>query len=125
MRVLGPKTYCDKFEPTTLEGQICYSLDVRKFERKDTKLGKKGGLFLLLDPYPYPINSTNVKNAGNDQESFKVYIHTLAGHTAFTPGVYALHTLKRMTGKSNFYEIPDSQKECQVHSRERNALIYS
>ena len=59
-----------------------------------------------------------VKTARNDQESFKVYIHTLAENTAFGPGAYAMHTLKKMTGKSNFYQMPDSQKECQVHSRE-------
>ena len=113
-------TLCDKFEPTILEGQLCYSLDVTTFERKVTGKGKQSGLFLLLDPNPYPMQSFDigVKAARNDQESFKVYIHTLAGHTAFGPGAYAMHTLKRMTGKQNFYDLPDSQKECQVHSRE-------
>ena len=117
----GPTTFCDKFEPTILEGQLCYSLNVTKFERKDTKLGKRNGLFLLLDPNPYPMESTDgrVKAARNDQESFKVYIHTLAPHTAFGPGAYAMHTLKKMTGKTSFYQMRDSQKECQVHSREK------
>ena len=98
-------TICDKFESTILESQLCYSLDVTKFERKATKLGKRSGLFLLLDPNPYPMESTDgrVKAARNDQESFKVYIHTLAPHTAYGPGAYAMHTLKRMTGKSSFY----------------------
>ena len=113
-------TICDEFEPTILESQLCYSLDVTKFERKTTKLGKTSGLFLLLDPNPYPMGSTDgrVKAARNEEESFKVYIHTLAPHTAFGPGAYAMHTLKRMTGKPSFYQLPDSQKECQVHSRE-------
>ena len=60
-----------------------------------------------------------VKAARNNQESFKVYIHTLAPLTAFGPGAYAMHTLKKMTGKPSFYQLPDSQKECQVHSREK------
>ena len=113
-------TFCDKFEPTILEGQRCYSLDVAKLKPESTETGKKGALYLLLDPNPYPTESTypSVKAARNDQGSFKVYIHTLAGHTAFGPGAYALHTLKRMTGKTNFYQLPDSQKECQVHHRE-------
>ena len=115
----GPTTFCDKFEPTILEGQLCYSLNVTKFEREATKLGKRSGLFLLLDPNPYPESTEGrVKAARNDQESFKVYIHTLAPHTAFGLGAYAMHTLKKMTGKSSFYKMPDSQKECQVHSRE-------
>ena len=112
-------TFCDKFQPTILEGQLCYSLDVTKLKRK-AKTGKRNGLFLLLDPNPYPTKSIDgrVKAARNDQESFKVYIHTLAPHTAFGPGAYAMHTLKKMTGKSSFYQMPDSQKGCQVHSRE-------
>ena len=120
---LGSKDsiFCDKFVTTTLEGQLCYSLNVTKFERKATKLGKRSGLFLLLDPNPYPMESTDdrVKAARNDQESFKVYIHTLAPHTAYGPGAYAMHTLKKMTGKTSFYQMPDYQKECQVHSREK------
>ena len=119
----GPQnsTYCDKFEPTFLEGQLCYSLNVTKFERKTTKTGKQSGLFLLLDPNPYPMKSNDgsVKAARNDQESFKVYIHTLAENTAFGPGAYAMQALKKMTGTPSFYQLPDSQKECQVHSRER------
>ena len=119
----GPQnsTYCDKFEPTFLEGQLCYSLNVTKFERKMTKTGKQSGLFLLLDPNPYPMKSNDgsVKAVRNDQESFKVYIHTLAENTAFGPGAYAMQALKKMTGTPSFYLLPDSQKECQVHSREK------
>ena len=119
-------TLCDKFEPTILEGQLCYSLDITKLkmfevERHATKTGKQSGLFLLLDASPYPMKPTDssLKAVKNDQESFKVYIHTLAENTAFGPGAYAMHNLKRMTGNPSFYQLPDSQKECQVHSREK------
>ena len=114
-------TLCDKFEPTILEGQLCFSLDVTLYERKRTKTGKKGGLFLLLDPNPYPLEPFygSIKAARNDRESFKVYIHTLAEHTAFGAGAYAMHTLKRIIGKPNFDQLPDSQKECQVQNREK------
>ena len=114
-------TFCDEFQLTILEGQLCYSLDVKKLKKKATEKGKRGGLFLLLDQNPYPTMSTygRVKAARNDQESFKVYIHTLAEYTALGPGAYAMHTLKKMTGKTSFYQMRDSQKECQVHSREK------
>ena len=112
-------TLCDMFEPTILEGQRCYSLDVAKLKPESTETGKKGALYLLLDPNPYPTKSTDVKIKRNDQESFKVYIHTLAENTAFGPGAYAMHTLKKMTGKPSFYQMRDSQKECQVYSREK------
>ena len=119
MMELQNMTFCDKFEPTILEGQLCYTLDVAKYTGKTTKRGKTNGLLLLLDPKPYPMKSTDVKVERNDQESFKLYIHTLAENTAFGPGAYAMHNLKRMTGKPSFYQMRDSQKECQVHSREK------
>ena len=112
-------TLCDKFEPNILEAQLCYSLNVAKLARKPTKTGKKNGLFLLLDPNPFPMKSNLVKADRNSNEMFKVYIQTLAGHTAFGPGAYSMNTLKRMTGKPSFYQLPNCQKECQVHSREK------
>ena len=114
-------TFCGQFQPTLLEGQLCYSLNAAEYKGEQTTTAKNSGLLLLLDPNPYEIRSTDgsFRAARNDQESFKVYIHTLAEHTAFGSGAYALHTLKRMTGTPKFYQLPDGQKECQVHSRER------
>ena len=111
-------TLCDKFEPTYLEGQLCYSLDIRRFERKPTKAGKKYGLFFLLDPNPYSMKSSKDKAARNNEESFKVYIHTLAQHSSFGPGVYSMHILKKMSGTESFQQLQDNQKKCQVHNRE-------
>ena len=113
-------TLCDRFKPTILEGQLCYSLDVAKNKRKATKSGERNGLFLLLDPNPYQVNSMkrNVDADRNDNDSFKLYVHTLAHHTAYGPGAYAMHTLKSMTGTKSFEELPDNQKKCRVHDRE-------
>ena len=113
-------TVCDKFKPTILEGQLCYSLDVARFERRPTKAGKRNGLFLLVDPNPYQVNSSerNVEVERNHQDSFKIYIHTLAQHSAFGPGTYGMQSLKSMTGTKSFEELPESQKRCRVHNRE-------
>ena len=108
----GNLTFCNKFEPTILEGQLCYSLDVAKFKRKPTNAGKKSGLFLLIDPIP------NVVAPRNDQELFIVYVHTLAQHTSFGPGVYSMHILKKMTGTKSFLKLQDNQKNCQVNDQE-------
>ena len=117
---LDNMTLCNKFKLTILEGQVCHSLDITKYMRKPTKVGKMNGLFLLLDPNPYQVNSStrNVEAQRNEQDSFKVYIHTLAQHTTYGPGAYAMHTLKSMTGTKSFEELPDNQKECRVHNRE-------
>ena len=111
-------TFCNKFEPTVIDGQLCYSLDVAKIEKKPSKAGKSNGLFLLVDPDPYQRNPVGRKERHEDQ-SFKVYIHTLAQFTAFGPGAYAMSALKSMTGTKSFKQLDDDQKSCKVHSREK------
>ena len=114
----GNLTFCNKFEPTVIDGQLCYSLDVAKIEKKPSKAGKSNGLFLLVDPDPYQRNPVGRKERHEDQ-SFKVYIHTLAQFTAFGPGAYAMKALKSMTGTKSFKQLDDNQKSCRVHNREK------
>ena len=111
---------CNKFESIILEGQLCYSLDIAKLGEKATKSGKSNGLFLLLDPDPYQSHATekNGKGTKTGEQSFKVFIHTLAQYSTFGPGSYGMSSLKRMTGTTNFEQLPDHQKKCLVHNRE-------
>ena len=113
-------TICDKFEPTILEGQLCYSIDIAKIEKRQTEAGKTRGLFLLLDPIPYQIqeDERSVDTEGNKHQTFKVYIHTLAPFSTYGPGAFAMSTLKSMTGTKSFEELPNNQKKCAVHNRE-------
>ena len=113
-------TVCDKFEPTILEGQLCYSIDIATLEKRHTEAGKTKGLFFLLDASPYQIqdDERGVEAKGNKQQTFKVYIHTLAPFTAYGPGAFAMSTLKSMTGTTSFKELPENQKKCVVHNRE-------
>ena len=113
------QTVCNKFEPTILEGQPCFSLDVAKIDTRPKREGKTNGLFLALDPSTFQGSSDDRNNgAENDkQQSFKVYIHTLSQYTAYGPGTYAMTALKRMSGTKSFVQLPDKQKECRVHNR--------
>ena len=113
-------TICDKFKPTILEGQLCYSFDMAKLGEKPTKSGKANGLFLLLDPNPYQLNAMekNAKGSRKGEQSFKVFIHTLAQFSILGPGSYGMSTLKKMTGTGSFEQLPDHQKKCLVHNRE-------
>ena len=106
---------CDKFYPTIVEGQRCFSLDVAKLDLNPTESGKNNGLFVLLDSDPYQLNS-NDKSV--ERETSKVYIHTLTHFTSNTPGSFALSGLKKMTGTSSFKKLPDRKKVCQDHNRE-------
>ena len=111
---------CDEFEPIILEGQLCFSLALRKSRGKVAKSGKTNGLLLLLDPSPYQLNTTDRKARGSrtEEQSFKVFIHTLEPHTIFGPGSYGMSTLKRITVTKSFEQLPDYQKKCYVHNRE-------
>ena len=116
---LDNMTVCEKFKPVILEGQLCYSLNITKYKKKPTKVGKRNGLFLLIDNNPYQVNSS-ARKAGEskEQDTFKVYIHTLSQDTAFGPGAYAMHSLKSMTGTESFEQLPCNQKKCHIHDRE-------
>ena len=114
---LNDTTVCNKFNPIILEGQLCYSLDVKKYKKGPNKTGKENGLFLLLDPNPYHVDS-NEGNKEVEGNAFKVYIHTLSQHTAYGPGAYGMNALKKMTSSKNFLQLPDEQKKCDIHNRE-------
>ena len=114
---------CDKFQPTILEGQLCYTLDLTKLRGSDhqAKSGKTNGLFLLVDPFPYHLNRTDNNGGGykgGEREDIKVFIHTLAQYSTLGPGSYAMSTLKKITGTASFKELPQPQRKCIVHNRE-------
>ena len=113
-------TVCDKFQPTILEGQLCYTLDSALLKKNSAKSGKSNGLLLLLDPNPYDLNNNDINAGGSkvDGQNFKVFIHTLAHYTTFGPGSYAMTMLKKITGTTSFNQLPDHQRECSLHNRE-------
>ena len=119
---MGNLTVCDKFKPIILESQLCYSIDVADIAKNKTTFShgdNRDGLLLLLDPNPYPVTPSDNRANRNKDKLFKVYIHTLAQHTAYGPGAYGMHALKRMTGTESFLQLPDGQKKCRVHNREK------
>ena len=116
--MLDNETMCDQFEPTILEGQLCYSLDTIKLKGK-TKSGKANGLFLLLDPFPYRPNITEENVLRFKDKSFKIHIHTLAQFTTFGPGSYEMSALKKMTGTATFMQLPEENRMCSVNVQNR------
>ena len=120
---LNNMTVCDKFQPTLLEGQLCYSLNMAKLRENPellAKSGKQNGLLLLLDPKPYHLIHSNksTESSDMDEQHFKVLIHALHTHTIFGPGSSAMSTLKKMTSTESFKQLSDYQKKCHVHNRE-------
>ena len=109
---------CDHFKARILDDQICHSLDVAKLVNNSSKPGITNGLFLLVDPNPYHLNSIEEKEAESRQDSFKIHIHTLAQYSALGHGSFGMTSLKRMTGTKSFEQLPEHQKKCVVHNRE-------
>ena len=124
-------SYCTKFQPAVLDGQLCYSLDLEDVleEQTETKPGKKYGILIILDPgrtdkdqhrtevpdNDETIESLNLQTEQVDEEStVKVHIATLARFTDYGPGSYVMSALKKMTGTNSFLAFPEDEKFCQT-----------
>ena len=126
---------CDKFHPTLLDGQRCYSLNKSSIEKGETQTGERNGIFLIIDPGNYigPVTSAPKRSKRSDLEdnfasldlqqsnegspSGRIYIDILSRYSNFKPGSYSLTGLKKMTGTESFIsKIPEKVRNCQVES---------
>ena len=135
-----PFPVCDQFQPTVLEGQRCYVLDLNSISNKETKSGLKNGLLLLIDPgrleprqkpktiAPEKFLSLNLDPLtmqSSGISSARIYLNTLASFTDFREGKYAMSSLKQMAGTESFIDLPEEKRDCQVQSFETcQALRY-
>ena len=106
---------CDQFQPTVLEGQLCYSIDLSNMG--NSLAGKENGLSLVLDPISFKkdINKNLEKKQEESMLLSRIYLHTLSSFTDSKTGTnsYALSSLKKMTGAPGFLNLPAGTKECQ------------
>ena len=139
-----PFEACGKFQPYILEGQLCYSLDLRDIVRGGSGKGSENALLLVLDSNMIQLSNLHIidsngkeeqegerakKNNGENDEdnSFleteesshdnhlaRIYLHTMTHFTSSKNGSYVLTVLKKMTGTAGFLKIPDEEKGCQV-----------
>ena len=118
-------TACSHFQPTILEGQLCYSLNLSSLKTRKTKSGKRAGLVLLIDSggqtnersqkEETTIEHTlDLESTGADDHSPKIYLDTLASYTDFRVGSYAMTSLKKMTGTGSFLKQTDKEKKCRI-----------
>jgi hypothetical protein len=117
---------CNKFQPTLLGGQLCYSLNVSSVvstAENKTESGKKKGILFAVDltkdriyggkeekksrRFVYPDSS-------NDENTFSVHINTLSRISDTRPGLYDMTDMKKMTGTESFLALPDETKDCQL-----------
>ena len=120
---------CTKFKPSLLEGQLCYSIDIRSLEKRKTKSGKSAGLVLLIDSGGQQKehtqeeeatieNTLDLESSGTKGNSPKIYLNTLSSFTDFRVGSYGMAALKKMTGTDSFLKQTDSEKKCRIGTLE-------
>ena len=118
-------TPCDLFEPTLLQNQLCYSLNFTKTKRWTTKSNIDNGLLLVIDREASLTEEKKHKEMIGRLEqaltdSFgRVYIHTLSHFKGFRDGSYMLNSLKKMKGTTQFLELTNEKKECQIETFEK------
>ena len=118
---------CTSFQPTILDGQLCYKLQVNTTSGK----GKKNELVLLLDYHEdlsmhYSFENEDdidliIRNNLNfdaeesrQKKEAKIQINTLASDKDFGEGTYKMSAVKQMTAKSAFLKMPMEDRKCQV-----------
>ena len=127
---------CSSFQPTILEGQLCYKLQVNSTGAE----GKKNQLMLLLDynedrsiyapqktkwmqyiqgGIAKKINSKiltlNMDGAADIQrKEAKVHINTLSSFRGFGSGTYKISDVKKMTTTDDFMNLPLKDRKCEV-----------
>ena len=122
-----PFKSCSLSQPTVLDGQLCFTLDVNKIANEKASNGRKNGLVMLLDYGPTKLigaqnsldsdmDSTNIdiEMSNEDKTSARVFVQTLSRFSGYGEGSYAMSALKKMGGTKNFLEFPDEMKKCQV-----------
>ena len=106
-------TACNKFQPTVLEGQLCYTLDLKSITSIETKAGEDAGIMIILDS-----GQSDDSKDSKDTQFPRIIINTLSRITNYKNGTYSMSSLKNMKGTSGFMSLPDETKLCQKESYE-------
>ena len=102
-------TFCDKFQPSVFDGQLCYTLSLSEAYSLQSKNGQKNSLNLVLDE---PTKTANKEDA----YVTTIHLDRIGGHADNRAGRYYMSNLKKMTGSDAFMALSNSEKRCQAES---------
>ena len=117
---------CDRFHPTVLDGQLCYSV---KFD-KGSKTGKSQAFLMVLDPgmageesiMDGPVldgkQTLNLEDLGEEKSSIKIHLNLLTEFVTFRPGSYGMYVLKNIKAKEGFLGMREVDRGCQTEQFE-------
>ena len=119
-----PYTVCTHFQPTVLDGQRCYSLNLTSIYKGKTKIGKAAGLVIIIDTGVQNTNRTQSEDSNEnpfdlessdvDSGSARIYLNTLSSFTDYRAGSYDLTVLKKMNGTEGYLKQTDGEKKCRM-----------
>ena len=127
---------CNKFTPTVLDGQLCYTLDISSALPDVESLdGKEGELTLLLDynkersVKPSKLEKAEkgsskriltIEEAETDiEQEARIFIHTLKPFSGHGAGSYKMSSLKRIYATEDFLNLPPSERGCTNTDKQR------
>jgi hypothetical protein len=116
---------CNKFQPSMMDGQLCYTLNISKVTssiKNKTRFGDKTGIFFAFDQNEETSGSKAEMDiprhlnpdSSADQNSLSIHINTLARYTSSSPGKHIMTALKKMTGTDSYLAMSDEAKGCQI-----------
>ena len=122
---------CQSFQPTSLDGQLCYKLAVNRTTKGSEN---REGLVLILDlnedlfvaidspnstmSEKDPINFSMNLMTNSNQNSAKIHINTLSSFKAFGSGSYKMTSVKKLRGTSDFLAMSSEDKRCNLEDYE-------
>ena len=126
-----PFPVCSQFQPTVLDGELCYSMKADALKEGKSQPGKPNSLLLILDtgiskeeeyelttenhPGMY-IDSLNLDTEPTSKNPIKINIGTLASFSDHRVGSYSLQSLKKITGTESY--MARSHQKCQLEAFE-------
>ena len=119
--------FCSSFQPTILEGQLCFKLEMNTSGGQ----GIKNGLLFLIDyqedlslqyssdEEDQPDDEAILKmdlssNRGMEKDAAKIHIDTLSPFKSYGGGSFKMTDVKRMTAKMDFLEMIRRERHCEV-----------
>ena len=134
-----PFPSCQSFTPISLDGQLCYKLQVNKTTKGSDN---REGLLLILDmnedmlfPFDSQIDTMKIMNptlfssnlmTSVNLNSAKIHIKTLHGFTSLNPGSYRMTSVKKLKGTKDFLGMSQVDRKCSLEDFEdckRKALF--
>ena len=111
-------TFCDKFQPSVLNGQLCYSLNLSQVA--PSKSGMGNSVVIVLD-------QPDLDLTAEEKPGATFHLDRLGGFSDNRPGKYYMSALKKMTGTDAFMALTDFEKKCQLELYEdcKNKQIFA